>query len=178
MRILVLLMFLTSSTLSMGLHRVVDPGDGCYNYHHDQSKMMACLAEQTRERMAEFVESATPACKEIAVKLQECKSQKEKGRCLKYESGFKKLLLSGRINFPRCLYYQTACELAGVSMEKYSLCERKETQRQLQEIQDQLQGIQEAGESVSSASEKEKIEKFLRDRRPPVVRKQVGFRSP
>ena len=133
----------------------------------------------------EFVELASPACKEIAstyneraVLMQRCGEAEAKWRgCIGVKGNVRCRAIKISPNFCEILF-PALTDLEPVTMTDYLICERKETQRQLQEIQDQLQGIQEAGESVSSASEKEKIEKFLRDRRPPVVRKQVGFRSP
>ena len=155
MRILVLLMFLASLTLSMGAHRVVDPGDECFAYYHDRSKMSACFAEQERERRAEFVESASPACKEIAVKLQECKGLK--GHCAFWSDDDGRAFQTKERRAERCVVRIPACQSAGVSVEGYLLCERKVMQGQLDEMQEQLDEMQESASGVTSTTERRKL---------------------
>ena len=128
MRILVVLMFLVSGHgFSMGL-----------TDHETQlnRELPLQLPQEPRSEFAEFVESASPACQEIAFKLQECKGVR--GGCALWSDH------DGRshrtlLKLPyRCVVPISACQIAGVSVEKYLLCERKEMQRQLQEIQDKL----------------------------------------
>ena len=152
MRILVLLMFLVM-LFSMGMSSPDHDGDA-------KSLKHEALLKQEQERWAELVESASPACQEIAAKLQECKFRR--GTCMRYENDIihrsRFFQPVPRARWPRrCVYYISACDSAGVSVEKYLLCERKETQCQLQEIQDQLQEMQEPASGVTNTTERRKL---------------------
>ena len=129
MKILVLLMFLASLGFSMGLA-------------NDELNEQI---EQERAHWAEFAESASPACKELAVKVQECNGHKR--YCAVWsddddERPFQIKILP--LPFPPyCVLSLSACQFPGVSVERYLLCERKEMQRQLLEVQEQLDEMQE-----------------------------------
>jgi len=104
------------------------------------------------------VESASPACKELAVKLQECEGMQ--GRCTLWGQGqdvYSGRMITMEVKLPVCLLYVSACQNVGVSVEKYLLCERKEMQRQLQEIQGQLDEMQEPASGVTSTTDRRKL---------------------
>ena len=81
--------------------------------------------------------SASPACREIAVKLQICATEKQVERCTQHMP----LPLPGLERDSYYCYMRSACQEAGVSLGSYLACEREVMQAQLDEMQESASGV-------------------------------------
>jgi len=106
------------------------------------------LNEQGQARWAELVESASPACKEIASTyaertflMQQCEKAKANWRGCSGKEEVSCRLIKISPNFCEGLF-PALRDLEPVTMTDYMLCERIEMQRQLQEMQGQLEKLQ------------------------------------